>query len=60
MVSKIWIEVADVKLCFFRRYTRLFGDHGHASPAICAYSLARYRKWENEIDKWQSSVMTHP
>ncbi|VDP15681.1 unnamed protein product, partial [Onchocerca flexuosa] len=30
-------------LCFFRRYTRFFGDHGCASPAICAYSLAKYR-----------------
>ncbi|KAM3721207.1 Non-lysosomal glucosylceramidase [Dirofilaria immitis] len=43
-----------------RRYTRLFGDHGYASPAICAYSLANYREWENKIDKWQNSVMTHP
>ncbi|EJW83143.1 hypothetical protein WUBG_05947 [Wuchereria bancrofti] len=27
-----------------RRHTRIFGDQGHASPTICAYSLTRNKE----------------
>ncbi|XP_032887405.1 non-lysosomal glucosylceramidase [Amblyraja radiata] len=40
-----------------RWYTRFFGTHGEAAPALSHYSLANYKQWEQKIDDWQRPIL---
>ena len=40
-----------------RFYTRFFGTHGNACPALCCHALTHYSEWESKIEAWQRPVL---
>lgn len=45
---------------FYRYYTKFFGNNGKAGPQIMHYSIQNYKKWEQEIEKWQNPILNDP
>ncbi|UMM15410.1 hypothetical protein L5515_002823 [Caenorhabditis briggsae] len=46
---------------YHRRYTRFFeaSEAGSAADSLCVRALRLRHKWEEEIEKWQSPILTH-
>ena len=40
-----------------RFYTRFFGNHGNAGPALCCHALTHYPEWETKIEAWQRPIL---
>ncbi|XP_031554727.1 non-lysosomal glucosylceramidase-like [Actinia tenebrosa] len=41
----------------YRFYTRFFGHHGNAGPALCSHALINYPDWEAKIEAWQNPIL---
>ncbi|OXU32049.1 hypothetical protein TSAR_002854 [Trichomalopsis sarcophagae] len=42
-----------------RYYTQFFSGE-NTGPEICRYALSQYERWEDEIERWQKSVLEDP
>ncbi|KMT16930.1 hypothetical protein BVRB_2g044000 [Beta vulgaris subsp. vulgaris] len=40
-----------------RRYTKYYGTSPRAAKELIHYSLTNYKRWEEEIEKWQEPVL---
>lgn len=42
---------------YYRRYTKYYGTSPRAAEELVHYSLTNYKRWEEEIEKWQNPVL---
>ncbi|EFA86556.1 hypothetical protein PPL_00357 [Heterostelium album PN500] len=45
---------------YYRRYTKFFGTAGNNSQRIACDAVYNYRKWEEEIVRWQHPILSDP
>ena len=51
------MQFGDKGATYKRRYTKFFTDDVNRSSIMTSYALDNYRKWEEEIVKWQQPVL---
>ncbi|XP_021850909.2 uncharacterized protein [Spinacia oleracea] len=42
---------------YYRRYTKYYGTSLRAAEELVHYSLTNYKRWEEDIEKWQDPVL---
>lgn len=42
---------------YYRRYTKYFGTSERAAQELVHYALTNYKRWEEEIERWQDPVL---
>ncbi|EGT57552.1 hypothetical protein CAEBREN_15139 [Caenorhabditis brenneri] len=56
------VHFGSVARSYHRRYTRFFegSEAGSVADSLCVRALLARNQWEEEIEKWQSPILTHP
>ncbi|GAB4844094.1 hypothetical protein Ancab_014058 [Ancistrocladus abbreviatus] len=42
---------------YYRRYTKFYGTSERAAEDLVHYALTNYKRWEEEIEKWQCPIL---
>ncbi|KAL8162878.1 hypothetical protein V2J09_014367 [Rumex salicifolius] len=42
---------------YYRRYTKYYGRSERAAKELVHYALTHYKRWEEEIEKWQRPIL---
>lgn len=45
---------------YYRRYTKYFGTSEKSAKELVHYALTNYKKWEEDIEKWQNPILMDP
>uniref|UniRef100_A0A1I7UT09 Non-lysosomal glucosylceramidase n=2 Tax=Caenorhabditis tropicalis TaxID=1561998 RepID=A0A1I7UT09_9PELO len=55
------VHFGSVTRSYHRRYTRFFeaSEAGSVADSLCVRALRLRNQWEEEIEKWQSPILTH-
>lgn len=55
------VHFGSVARSYHRRYTRFFeaAEAGTAADSLCVRALRLRHKWEEDIEKWQSPILSH-
>ncbi|MBA0588473.1 hypothetical protein Gorai_001574 [Gossypium raimondii] len=56
--ASAWVEPHGKFLFFsYRRYTKFYGTSERAALNLAHDALTNYKRWEEEIEKWQSPIL---